>query len=253
MEPAIRITSHVVDVGAAVRVVTIANEARRNALTPTLLTSLAAAFAVTDDVRAVVLQGAGDTFSAGFDLRAIDDERSRGVDPIGAAADAISTCSVPVIAAVDGACFGGAVELLAACHVRMCAASTTFAVPAVRLGLVYPVGGLRRFRRVLGTNAERVLLIGRPFGAPQAAAWGLIHDVIGPDRNVRDAASALALDLAAAAPLAVRGTLEALRAIDGGARSDVVEAHRVAALGSADLREGTRAANEKRPPKFEGR
>jgi enoyl-CoA hydratase/carnithine racemase len=253
MEPAIRITSHVVDVGAVIRVVTIANEPRRNALTPAMLTALAAAFGVESDVRAVVLQGAGNTFSAGFDLRAIDDERSRGVDPIGAAADAISMCSVPVVAAVDGACFGGAVEVLAACHIRMCAASTTFAVPAVRLGLVYPVGGLRRFHRVLGTNAERVLLGGRPFGAAQAAAWGLVHDVIDANHSVREAASAVAIDIAAAAPLAVRGTLEALRAIDAGASNDVVEAHRVAALASADLREGTRAANEKRPPKFEGR
>jgi enoyl-CoA hydratase len=250
MQPTIRISAAA---NNAVRVVTIDNEAKRNALTPSMLSALAEAMNVDDHVRAVVLQGAGGTFSAGFDLRAIDDEHDRGVDPIGNAATAIATCAVPVIASVDGACFGGAVELLAACHVRICAASTTFAVPAVRLGLVYPVGGLRRFRRVLGTNAERVLLIGRPFGAQEAAAWGLVHDVISPERDVRDAASALAVDLAAAAPLAVRGTLEALRAIDGGASNDVVEAHRVAALRSADLREGTRAANEKRPPKFEGR
>lgn len=246
MEPAIRITSP----ASAVRVVTIDNQAKRNALTPSMLAALVEAMRVSDDVRVVVLQGAGATFSAGFDLRAIDGERDRGVDPIGVAAAAIATCAVPVIAAVDGACFGGAVELLAACHLRMCDSSATFAVPAVRLGLVYPVGGLRRFRRVLGANAERVLLVGRPFGAAQAAAWGLVHDVVD---EVRETALAMALDLAAAAPLAVRGSLQALRAIDANGSDDVVEAHRQAALTSADLVEGTRAANEKRPPKFEGR
>lgn len=247
MEPTIRITAAA---NSTVRVVTIDNEAKRNALTPSMLTALAAAMTVEAPVRAVVLKGTGGVFSAGFDLRSIDGEHERGVDPIGAAAAAIAGCAVPVLAAVDGACFGGAVELLAACHIRLCAPATTFAVPAVRLGLVYPVGGLRRFRRVLGHNAERVLLSGRPFDAPRAAAWGLVHDVVD---NVHDAALAMAVDLAAAAPLAVHGTLQALRAIDAGAHDDVVEAYRSAALASADLREGTRAANEKRPPKFEGR
>lgn len=250
MEPTIRIAAAA---NSAVRVVTIDNEPRRNALTPPMLASLAAAMSVDEHVRVVVLQGAGATFSAGFDLRAIDDEHDRGVDPIGTAAAAIAACAVPVIAAVDGACFGGAVEVLAACHIRLCAASTTFAVPAVRLGLVYPVGGLRRFRRVLGTNAERVLLPGRPFGAAQAAAWGLIHDVVSADGSVREAAMAMALDLAVAAPLAVRGSLQALRAIDAQADDVDVESRRTAALASTDLREGVRAANEKRPPKFEGR
>ena len=73
--------------------------------------------APTQPIRVVVLEGEGGVFSAGFDLEALDDaERARGVDPITPAADAIASCAVPVIAAIDGHCHGGAVELCAACH-----------------------------------------------------------------------------------------------------------------------------------------
>jgi len=201
-------------------------------------------------VRAVVLQGDGGLFSSGFDLGALDDhERARGIDPITAAAGALQGCPVPVVAAVDGFCIGGAVELVAACAIRVAATSTTFAVPAARLGLVYPTGGLARLRAVLGRHAERVLAVGAPFLAADARAWGLVDDVVD---DARAHAHQLAVAVAHNAPLAVAGTLTALRAVDVDDHAGA-EAARRPALRSADLVEGLAAAKEKRPPVFGGR
>ncbi len=238
-----------------IRTLTLVNPAKRNALTPSMLSALSSSLPTSPSspsqpVRVVILQGEGSTFSSGFDLAAIDGERAAGIDPITAGANAIAACPVPVIAAVDGACFGGAVELLAACSLRVASSTTRFAVPAVKLGLVYPVGGLRRLRRVLGAAAERVLLTGLPFSADDARAYGLVHDVV---VDARAFAVDLAAAVAAAAPIAVAGTLAALRAVDDGADDTALEALRAASLASDDLAEGIRAANEKRPVKFTGR
>jgi enoyl-CoA hydratase/carnithine racemase len=242
------------DTLGAIRVITLAHHARRNALTPDMLRALQQALPNTpaspnQPIRAVIIEGAAGTFSSGFDLTALtDDERARGVDPITPAADAIATCPVPVIAAVDGHCHGGAVELCAACVISIADTDTRFSVPAVRLGLVYPAGGLRRLRHRLGRAAERVLLPGTSFSAHDARTWGLIHDVVD---DARTAARVLATAIAGAAPLAVSGTLQALRAIDEGRPADV-DAARQAALHSADLLEGIAAAQQKRPPNFGG-
>ena len=238
-----------------VRIVTVDNAARRNALTRPMLASLTAllparAAGPGQPVRAVVVEGAGATFSSGFDLGSLDDdERARGVDPIAPAADALQRCPVPVVAAVDGFCMGGAVELVCACAVRVASQAATFSVPAAKLGLVYPAGGLMRFRATLGQNAERVLVVARPFSADDARAWGLVHDVVD---DARVHARALAGAIAENAPLAVTGTLAALRAIDAGDPAAVDDARR-RALESADLLEGIAAAQSKRPPRFGGR
>jgi enoyl-CoA hydratase/carnithine racemase len=244
----------VVDHGP-IRVVTFSHPARRNALRPSMLAALqqslpTAPASPTQPIRVVILEGEGGVFSAGFDLEALDDaERARGIDPITPAADAIAGCPVPVLAAIDGHCHGGAVELCAACPIAVAARSTRFSVPAVRLGLVYPASGLARLRRRLGAAAERVLLTGAVFSADDARAWGLVHDVVD---DARAAARALADAIAAAAPIAVAGTLAALRAVDA-EDHDAVGAARTLALASDDFREGLLAWKQKRPPVFGGR
>lgn len=255
MTDALHLSDDDIDVGGVavvVRVLTLSQPKKKNALTPAMLSSLqtAVASARAAGARAIVLEGDGGTFSSGFDLQALnDDERARGVDPITAAANAIEASDVPVVVAVDGSCFGGAVELCCAAAVRVCSTTTTFCVPAVKLGLVYPAGGLTRFRRALGRNAERVLLPGLPFGSDEARAWGVVHDV---SDDARAHARAIARAIAAAAPLAVAGTVNALAAIDRGDAS-AVDAARAAALHSEDLAEGVMAAKEKRAPRFTGR
>ncbi|MDP2344602.1 MAG: enoyl-CoA hydratase/isomerase family protein [Deltaproteobacteria bacterium] len=261
MSATILIADDVIEDGVVVRVVTLAQPAKKNALTPAMLKQLIEALpktsssSSTQPVRVVVLEGAGATFSSGFDLSALHDDdddgaRARRVDPITPAANALQRCPVPVVCAVDGACFGGAVELVAACAVRVASTSTTFCIPATRLGLVYPAAGLRRLRMTLGRNAERVLVVGAPFTAAQALGWGLVHDVVD---DARAHARSLARTIAGNAPIAVSGTLEALGIVDDDGDDDAIEAIRDRALQSDDLIEGVRAQKEKRPPKFGGR
>ena len=256
MSAAIQVFDDVLDEGVVVRVITIAQPAKRNALTPAMLEALIEALpkeqsSSSQPVRAVVLEGAGSTFSSGFDLTALQDlGDERVVDPITPAADAIEGCPAPVVCAVDGACFGGAVELACACALRVASATATFCIPAARLGLVYPAGGLRRLRRTLGRDVERVLLVAAPFSAMQAQAWGLVHDVVD---DARGHARALARHIAGNAPIAVSGTIDALRIVDDDGADDDIEAIRSRALRSDDLIEGVRAQKEKRPPKFGGR
>jgi enoyl-CoA hydratase/carnithine racemase len=238
-----------------VRTISLANPRRKNALSPGMLDALVHVLPTSSagpgqPVRALILQGAEGSFSSGFDLGALDDDEiARGVDPITPAADALARSPIPVVAAVDGVCMGGAIELVCACAVRVASTSATFCVPAVRLGLVYPASGLARFRAVLGRHAERVLVVGRPFGANDARVWGLIDDVVD---DARAHARALARAIAENAPLAVSGTQAALHGVDEGDPS-VVDAARRAALRSSDLVEGLAAAKEKRPPRFGGR
>ncbi len=238
--------------GGLIRVLTLSRPRKKNALSRALLAQLTDALptsppSATQPIRAVLLRGEG-CFSAGFDLADIDDdERARGIDPISGAAAAIADCAVPVVAAVVAHCHGGAVELVAACHVAVADVACRFSVPAVRLGIVYPAAGLRRLRARLGRAAERVLLTGAGFSADDARAWGLVHDVA-DDADV--AARALADALVAAAPAAVVGARRALTAIDAGDDDRAVDVIRADVFAAGDVVEGVSAAKEKRPPRF---
>jgi enoyl-CoA hydratase/carnithine racemase len=238
--------------GGVIRTIRLNRPEKRNALNPALLAALTSALpttpaSATQPIRVVVVCGAGDCFSAGFDIEALDDdERARGIDPIGPTAAAIADCPVPVIAAIVGHCHGGAVELAAACHIVTAQGSCRFSIPAVRLGLVYPGSGLKRLRRRLGAAAERVLLTGMTFSASDAHAWGLVHDV---EHDALAAAITIAEAIALASPVAVSGTLRALRAVDDNDDAALAAA-RADALDSADVVEGVAAAKEKRPPRF---
>jgi enoyl-CoA hydratase len=237
-----------------VRTLTLSAPAKKNALTHSMLAALKRALPTTpagthQPVRAVVLQGAAGSFSSGFDLSALDDdERARGIDPIGSAADALERCLVPVVAAVDGCCMGGAVELASACALRIAASSTSFCVPATRLGLVYPTSGLARLQAILGPHSARVMAFAMPFAAVQAQMWGLIHEVVD---DARSEAAKRAREIAGCAPLAVSGTLAALKALQRGDR-DGAERLRVPSLRSTDLAVGIEAARKKMPPIFGG-
>lgn len=257
---------HVVDDGA-VRTVLIEHPPKRNALTRPMLEELARVFGevsadpAAEGPRVMLLRGApeGHAFSSGFDLSAITpEERERGLDPIQPAADAIEACPVPVVACAEGAVFGGAVEILCACHIRVGASRLKLGMPPARLGLIYSTTGLRRLLRALPpAQVLRLLLTGHPLDGPEALRVGLLDeladDAAGRAREIAEA-------IAQNAPLAVRGTLDAVRRLkaceqgelsaeDAQALADA----RHAALSSEDLLEGVAAMAEKRPPVFRGR
>jgi enoyl-CoA hydratase/carnithine racemase len=250
-----------------VRYVTMANPTRRNALTRAMLSELRDAFVLSgvedsdanaSQIRTVVLRGdpEGKAFSAGFDIRTIDDsERARGLDPIHEPATAIEECPVPTIALIDGAAFGGALEIAMACTIRVAGSTAKFGMPPAKLGLVYSATGLNRFLLHLTPGqASRVFLSGDSFDAKEARAIGLVDMLADqPGEMVESMARAICEN----APIATSGMLDAIRRLSkpGGAdASDLaeIERNRRKSLFSQDLLEGVLAFKEKRKPAFRG-
>jgi enoyl-CoA hydratase/carnithine racemase len=244
---------------------TISNPAKRNALDHPILDAITA---VLDDIgaaRAVLLTGAEGMFSSGYDIGDIPDdvfaqEAERLVaHPFAAALEALETCEVPTVAALPGHTIGGGLELALACDLRVAADGILLGMPPAKLGLVYSHTGLRRFLEAIGAPRTRELfLTARNVDARTALEWGLVNQVVGAS-DLGGAALDLAQDLAANAPLSVRGNKRAIRellAADGRLDPDVerelIEL-REASFQSEDLREGVRAFGQKRPARWKGR
>ena len=222
--------------------VTFENARRRNALSRSLLSALSRAIddARAGEFRAVVLAGAGDAFSAGADLAdlkgTIDD---RAVDDaIGGAAVSIRDCTVPVIAAVEGPCIGGALELALSCDAIVAAEGAYFALPATHLGLLYDPRAVSRLRLRLNPAALRwLLLLGEPIDANTGAVMGLVARVV-REGTSRAEALALAERVSARSPQAVAATRKLLNELERGcARLDEWERVRLDILDSAERRE----------------
>ena len=222
--------------------VTFENVGRRNALSLSLLSALSRTIddARAGDFRAVVLAGAGDAFSAGADLadltgtiadRAVD-------DAIRCAAASIRECPVPVIAAVEGPCIGGALELALNCDVIVAAEGAYFALPATELGLLYDPRAVARLRLRLSPAALRwLLLIGEQIDSRDGAAMGLVARVV-REGTARAEARALVERISARSPHAVAATKTLLNELEQGfARLDEWERVRLDILASTERRE----------------
>jgi enoyl-CoA hydratase/carnithine racemase len=251
--------------GAHVLVVTLNRPEASNAVNTRMGQELVAVFEGlamdADDVRCVVLTGAGDkAFCAGGDLK----ERRGMSDGAWAAqhlvferaARALLGCPVPVIGAINGAAYGGGCEMAAACDFLYAAPHARFALTETSLGIIPGMGGTQTLTRALGAaRAKELILSARPFGAEQAAAWGLVNHVAAPGALMEDAL-ATAGRIASNAPIAVR---QAKRAIESGRDMALplglqfeIEAYN-RTVPTEDRREGVLAFNEKRPPRFTGR
>jgi enoyl-CoA hydratase len=252
--------------GDHVLVVTLNRPEARNAINTAMGRDLVALFETLalgedGDTRCVVLTGAGDrAFCAGGDLK----ERRGMTDAAWAAqhlvferaARALLGCPIPVIGAVNGAAFGGGCEIAAACDFLYADPAARFALTEVTLGIIPGMGGTQTLaRRVGAARAKELVLTGQPFGAPEAAAWGLVNHIAAPGAVLAEAL-ATAERIAANAPVAVR---QAKRAIDAGCDMALplglqfeIEAYK-RTIPTEDRREGVLAFNEKRPPRFTGR
>jgi enoyl-CoA hydratase/carnithine racemase len=252
-----------------VRHVILNRPEKRNAFDGELVLATGAALrAAADDpdVRVVVVRGAGKVFSAGMDVTAL-----AGIAEFGAtepqrlrsfrrdcltAFNLAEEMTKPVIAQIHGACLGGALELALACDMRVLSEDAFVGLPETRLGLVPDVGGSSRLPQVVGLGrAKELIMTGRVIGAQEAERIGLANRVAAPD-ELEAATQALVDELLACAPIAVG---LAKRVLDASARPALtatleleVAAQELCAR-TEDVREGARAAAERRAPVFRGR
>jgi enoyl-CoA hydratase len=223
----------------------------------------------TPEVRVVVLSGAGRNFCAGIDLAMLggvaevvahkDPARSREalrrlILDLQDCLSSIERCRKPVLAAIQGACIGGAVDLVTCCDMRYCSADAQFSVREIDVGMTADVGTLQRLPRLVPDGVVRELAYtGRNVEASEAQMIGLVNRVFATPEALAEGVHQLAQTIAAKSPLAIRGTKEMLNygrdhsVADG---LNYIATWNAAMLMSADLNESMAAMREKRLPKF---
>ncbi|NEP48422.1 MAG: enoyl-CoA hydratase/isomerase family protein [Moorea sp. SIO3C2] len=176
-------------------------------------------FDAQDDVRVVVVRGAGRAFSAGADLRSFTPGGMGGRSPEEAAdagrrmADAVEAMRATTIAAIHGHCVGGGLVLAAACDLRWAAVDTRFSIPEVDLGIPLAWGGIHRLVREIGPAATRELVMTcRPFSADEALRLRFLNGVVDADELDRVVAET-AETIAAKPAYAIRATKRAVDAV----------------------------------------
>jgi enoyl-CoA hydratase/carnithine racemase len=219
------------------------------------------AIETADDVRAVIVSGRGErAFSAGAHVGEFEDQAGEaGRDRHQLDQDVwrqLAVLPMPTIAAIEGHCLGGGLELALCCDIRVASETARLGLPEVRLAVIPGAGGTQRLPRVVGaTRAKELILTGRVLTATEAEAIGLVNRVVAAGQAVT-AADELGAEIAARGPLAVR---EAKRLIDAALDRDLgagLEAEFEASeriFATEDMVEGARAFFEKREPDYKGR
>lgn len=223
----------------------------------------------TPSVRVAIISGAGKHFSSGIDLTMFMQFASSFTkDPARNAQllrqkifslqntfNAIDQCSKPVIAAIHGACVGGAVDLIAACDMRYCAQNAQFSIKEVDIGMAADVGTLQRLPHIIADGILRELAYtGRNVDAQEAQRIGLVNQVFDDQTALMEHVFAVAETIASKSPVAIRGTKEMLRYARDHSVSDglnYIASWNAAMLQSNDLKIAMMASMQKQKPEFE--
>jgi len=239
----------------------------RNALDHETLNGIAEAMPTLDrgiEVRCVILTGAGAIFSAGYDIGGFSEDEfeteaeSLVAHPFARGLDAVAAHPWPVLCAVNGHALGGALELTLCCDLRVCARGAKLGMPPAKLGLIYGHAGLQRFIDAIGVpRTKELFLTGDNVTAERAAEIGLVNR-LADDDDLEAAAVELAAEIAANAPLSMKGNKHAIDTLNSFPRlteaqeRELIEL-RESCFRSEDFREGVAAFAEKRKPAWKGR
>ncbi len=242
--------------------VTLSNPGKLNAVDLAMWTSLADTFEALsrdESLRCVIVRGAGGNFAAGADIAEFPAARkdpAQGMQyhrvTIARALQALAACLHPTVAAIEGACVGGGLEIACACDLRIAAEDARFGIPVNRLGFALAPDELHHLLALDGpATALEMLLEGRVFGAAEAKEKGLLHRIAA---DVGAEAQAAAERIASGAPLAARLHKQLVRrlAVRAAPLSEAEYAEAFALLASQDYHEGVQAFLHKRPPVFTG-
>ena len=245
---------------------------RSNAMNEAMWQELRTAFGwadATPSVRVVMLSGAGRNFCAGIDLAMLggvaeavahpDAARSREalrrlIIDLQDCLSSIERCRKPVLAAIQGACIGGAIDLVSCCDMRYAASGAQFSVREIDVGMTADVGTLQRLPRLVPDGIVRELAYtGRNVEAGEAQRIGFVNCLFDTQEALLAGVFQLAQGIAAKSPLAIRGTKEMLNYGRDHSIADglnYIATWNAAMLMSADLNESMLAMREKRLPKF---
>jgi enoyl-CoA hydratase len=236
---------------------------RRNALSLDMwlaIPGLVEQFEKDPAIRSIVVRGAGgEAFAAGADISEFDanratDDSAKTYDTATRRANlSLENCSKPVIAAIQGICFGGGMALAMACDLRLASDNSSFCIPAGKLGLGYPGTDALVARLGPALTAE-MLFTAKVYSAHEALMRGIVQ-AVAPVADFDNVVKGYTAMLADNAPLSILASKKAIRAALSGDERDRAEASQAiaACMTSADYAEGRKAFREKRKPRFQGR
>jgi enoyl-CoA hydratase len=254
-----------------VATVTLARTDSMNALSLAFTAEIAQAFrelGANDEVRVIVLASKAKAFCAGLDLKEFAAIGLKGtaksslefpekLRALFESCDGIEACPKPVIAAVNGMCIGGGLDIVSACDIRLCTQDATFSLREAAIGLVADMGVLQRLPHVIGQGFTREMAYtARFYTATEAEKMGLVNAVYPDQPAMMDGAKKLARQIAANAPLAVQATKEVLnvsRHIPVEDGMSLAKHKNMVLMLSQDLKEAFVAFMEKRKPAFKGK